>query len=998
MNSKEIVLFIQFETITSKFYNKPEEEKKLFEYAKEFLKDYNLECKEKGIEEIKEPIEDKPKEETKQTKEQPTNKELSKSSQTEETKSKRQPPPKEYTYSRKDILDTFNILNLEKYYEIRTLDLNKANPKSKCESKDNIEELLRFIRLYNGERYIFIGINERKTNKFNPSKKDIDAIKTIIIDIDAEKEEGFEEYTATEEEYKQTLQKGHKIIEYLKTKFEDINPSIAKSGSGTHIYIPIETILINEENFESIHAKNMLFQTNLREVFKDIKMDNMGDLPRAIRLIGTLNKKTKENNERKPQLSYWVEYNGRERESKTLKEHILNLKIEKTINQDNKTPSIEIDFECEEECIELLKSRQTCPALINAYKKIMLGEHSHEEKIGVLNYLLKKNFIEEEIHVLLKNSKTYNRQKLEDKLKEIKKYNYMPPNCIKWESWGLCNKKEGCKKTISPLYFIDINEYQIFTCLKCKEKYTAQQLNDNLFVCKNCLKINKKEEKPYVFKTTHIINEITDFLCKKYILKTRIGREEILSYEQEGKYKGIYTRAENIIRKEFVNFDKIISHPEEKKIIEKIKNRTLIDNIYFNPRYLIPLNNCVIDIRTWEEKEHNPEFNLTRKLFRNLPKKEKDRTTPTKFDKFLETITWEEQKIERQMLKEFIAVTLLPNSNYPLGLFLHGTGRNGKGMYIYIVKTFFNGNELLEEGEKHPKEHELHEPLTPHELSHKEGKFKVHLLEDKWLVCSDEVPSYSIGEDSRLKEILEGKELHVEDKHISGWSIIPRCTALWGSNELPKIDNCASPWFTRIKLMFLPFKFDDRFKDAVDYMGRKVYRTPRKKEEILHPIIKDEEEMNAILYQSLEILKEICMKGHLTDLTLNEKIEMYEQESNPISTFLKRTTKFMEGGFISNNDLLHEYKKYCESIDTPKANDRKFYKEINEYWREKYAKCQITNKEGGRPRGWYGVGWNEEYKGHGETPEKRIQKRNSCKVDKEVGVDLDNHYKKLFEK
>lgn len=907
----------------------------------------------------------------------------------------REKPDKNYTFSKKDVEDTLKILNL-KNYELRAIGLNKTPSETRMlfEEKSKKEEILRFVRLYNGSKNLYIGINER--SKIKAEKEDILSVSIIVIDIDAKKQKEYDKYTAIEQEYEETKKNAYEVVKYLKENFKDIKPSIACSGSGSHIYIPIEPITITKENSVEIHNKLRAFHATIINKFKDVKIDNIGGLPFLIRLIGTLNIKSVENNERKPRLSYWVVYNGRESESITLKDHILNIEVAKTITNSKGKEKTEINYKCEEECLNLLKKIEICPALINAYKKIMLGIHTHEEKIGFINYLLKKNITKEEIHGLLKKSVSYNKEKLENKIIELTKYNHMPYNCDKWATWGLCNKKEGCVRITSPLYYKDTNEYKMFTCMKCKHKHTPKKVYENFKMCVKCVKKKAKDKEydVYKFNKEDIINQITDFLCQKYIFKTKEDVEDILVYEREGKYKGLYTPAKTLLKTEFVNFDKLIDYTHEKKIIEKIKNRTLINKVYFNPRFLIPLNNCIIDIRNWDMKEHSPDYNLTQKLFIDFDGWENKRV-PNKFNGFIEKITWEEQQTERQMLKEIVAVGLLPNNNYPVGLFLHGTGRNGKGLFIEIVKAFFNCNEYLEEGEKHPSDFELHATLTPHHLSYKEGKFELHKLENAYIICSDEISTYDFTEDSMLKEVLEGKEIKVEKKHVNSWNLTPRCVGLWGSNELPQMKNLASPIFTRVKVMILPFKFDERFKEAVDDLGRNVYKPSQKKEEILYPIIRDREEMKAILYQSLTLLKEICERGYLTDLDLEKKREIYKEESNPIETFLKKTTKIMNMGFIGNPELLGEYKKYCNKMDKPTTNERAFWREVNENWKEKYNKAQITMAEGKRPRGWYGVGWNEEYIGHGDTAEKRIQKRNSCKVNKEVGVDLDNHFNKL---
>ena len=202
-------------------------------------------------------------------------------------------------YNEKDIKKTYEFLNHENYSEIRLIDPHKRYPPKVIFIK-NYKELEEVAIQYAGEYNINIGIHERKGK--GTKSENVIAIKTIIVDIDPERPPNT---TSTEAQLQEAIEKANKIQEWLKKK--KIESYKAISGNGCHLWIPTPTFEVNNENREKSKEFLRIFYKYLQHHFNNsekVKIDNIGDLPRLIKVIGTISTKGEKENWR---LSKWID-------------------------------------------------------------------------------------------------------------------------------------------------------------------------------------------------------------------------------------------------------------------------------------------------------------------------------------------------------------------------------------------------------------------------------------------------------------------------------------------------------------------------------------------------------------------------------------------------------------------------------------------------------------------------------------------------------------------
>ncbi|MFH2106493.1 MAG: hypothetical protein ABII22_04480 [Candidatus Micrarchaeota archaeon] len=235
-----------------------------------------------------------------------------------------------YDYSM--ISDCYRFLAHENETEIRLINPNMQGyvrsffVRSRDELYDLVEQWSK--RGYN----FYVGINERNTG----GKKGIDvkSAKTLVIDIDAIRTDKSvpdserKKLPATQAELDLAEEQADIIIkdEFVDKGFK--KPVKCMSGNGWQLWTAIPSIEITDVNRERIDVQIQNFNRAIREKYSDgihASIDNIGDLARVIKLIGTKSIKGRETPIIRPhRMTYSVEPLERDEDPK-LKEYILSL-------------------------------------------------------------------------------------------------------------------------------------------------------------------------------------------------------------------------------------------------------------------------------------------------------------------------------------------------------------------------------------------------------------------------------------------------------------------------------------------------------------------------------------------------------------------------------------------------------------------------------------------------------------------------------------------------
>ncbi len=112
----------------------------------------------------------------------------------------------------------------------------------------------------------------------------IDNLRTLCVDVDPVRPK---DTGSTDEQHAAAIEQANRIAK------EVGNGYVVSSGSGAHVYFPIETVKVEDRDALSASLKEWNDQIKAKYSTKDIKIDNIWDLPRVIRLWGSTNSRSK---------------------------------------------------------------------------------------------------------------------------------------------------------------------------------------------------------------------------------------------------------------------------------------------------------------------------------------------------------------------------------------------------------------------------------------------------------------------------------------------------------------------------------------------------------------------------------------------------------------------------------------------------------------------------------------------------------------------------------
>lgn len=208
-----------------------------------------------------------------------------------------------------DVLAWYKMLRHEAQSEMRIINQERKEVRSIHFFGE--EKLLKLVQEHEGNYNIYIGVNERCKN--GTEAKDVLKVKVIPLDVDCVNK------PATDED----IMLANTVATNIITDAEQQGfkkPLVSYSGNGFQIYFCVPEILIDEKNRSEIENKIKEFEKRLIEKYSNdkVRLDQVGDLPRIMRVAGTFNLKSKNTSKL---------YVSQFEEDPLLREYILDLKL-----------------------------------------------------------------------------------------------------------------------------------------------------------------------------------------------------------------------------------------------------------------------------------------------------------------------------------------------------------------------------------------------------------------------------------------------------------------------------------------------------------------------------------------------------------------------------------------------------------------------------------------------------------------------------------------------
>jgi len=197
----------------------------------------------------------------------------------------------------RDVRLTYRFLGHKKETEVRTVDPYLSKATSIFVTTE--DEFVRVCRENDGKRNVYVGINERSPS--GTTCKDVIHLNAIVLDIDSAHPKNS---PATVSEREKSYGVALSVYNYLRDAGKI--GFMAMSGNGWQIWYKMDIEL--GEDKKKLEAVIKDFQREISERFSTdyAKIDNIGDLARVIKVIGTTSIKPEPSESRPNVLSEWL--------------------------------------------------------------------------------------------------------------------------------------------------------------------------------------------------------------------------------------------------------------------------------------------------------------------------------------------------------------------------------------------------------------------------------------------------------------------------------------------------------------------------------------------------------------------------------------------------------------------------------------------------------------------------------------------------------------------
>ena len=501
------------------------------------------------------------------------------------------------------------------------------------------EELLNFIQKYEGGFNIYLGVNERKKN--GTTAEDVICLTTIPIDIDCVKK------PASDEDIIEAMNVASKII--LDGEQQGLKkPFISFSGNGYQLFYCIPPIELDEKNFREIEAKVQTFERMLQQKYNTelVKLDNVGDLPRIMRIPSTFNIKSK---------TYSSIVNADFQEDEFLRQQILDLEI----------PKIKIAYGIvTEEIKNKLTSDPDIEPLMNGN---LFGKQSRSEaEMYLVCKLIRVGLTKEEIFKVMSSCKLGKWQEASQQYRELTYHKAI--SVVTSSSFEIIQEvhkqidaeSRGATETTKRTN-LRMRIVSLLALTGAKNRREATELMTHWILEHEVIKTTKQDEKPemWIYKEGIYVPNGRTFV--KETCRSIIGDS--------------YTTS-------FVN-----------EVITKIEADTYCDpTIFFKETRPeeIPVKNGILDVITGELLPFTPD----KIFFAKIPITfDPNAVCPTIEKFFLEIL--KNPKEDLKIIEELFGYCLLKDHRIEKAFMLLGSGRNGKSRSIELLKKFVGADNCV---------------------------------------------------------------------------------------------------------------------------------------------------------------------------------------------------------------------------------------------------------------------------------------------------------------
>jgi putative DNA primase/helicase len=274
------------------------------------------------------------------------------------------------------------------------------------------------------------------------------------------------------------------------------------------------------------------------------------------------------------------------------------------------------------------------------------------------------------------------------------------------------------------------------------------------------------------------------------------------------------------------------------------------------------------------------------------------------------------------IIQEWSGYILLPDYRFHKLLWVHGDGRNGKGVWQRTLEAIL--------GEKNVSNISLEEFDGNHRFSMRQlyGKLFNPCSEPRTIKnLETTLLKYATGQDTIEAEI-KGKQNRLKFRNTAKITVL--------ANKFPRVKDNSTAF--RERRLFIKFPNEFTGKNQIQNIEQNWLTL--------------NDERSGILNWMLQGLKRLLEQGYFTESKTQQETEAaFLRASDTIGAFLKEMVVYDKTKVTTRGEAFESYKNYCEVLGLDSENDKKFTQRLKE---EKRISPYLVRKPK-QERAWKGI-------------------------------------------
>lgn len=409
-------------------------------------------------------------------------------------------------------------------------------------------------------------------------------------------------------------------------------------------------------------------------------------------------------------------------------------------------------------------------------------------------------------------------------------------------------------------------------------------------------------------------------LLTEYHFATLVDTHEILVY-RNGVWK---PRGQEFIERECqrrVDNKDLLTRYKINEVLGHIQRSTYCDRSLFNrEKWVINLENGLLDVRTKELKPHSPKlFSTIRIPLIYDPQAD----CPGIKQFFREVLKPEDVSI----VEELFGYCLIPDYSIQKAFLFLGDGSNGKSTLLELLKNFLD------------KDNCAHISLQGLETR----TFAIADLFGKLANLYADIPSTKMAHVGLFKVLTGGDTVGAEKKFKDRFSFNNTARLIFSTNKPPQVEEDTLAFWRRWVFINFPNRFEGKRADK-----RLLSKLTRK------------EELSGLLNTALGGLERLLsLQGYSHELSADEIAEWHQRASDPMYVFVEDVCETDPDAWISKADLYDAFVEYCDRQNIPRIGKESFGRALKNA-RNVHVASQRRGPRGMQAHGWTGIKLKEE--------------------------------------